>query len=215
VSCPLCTQRKARRACPALQQQICAVCCATKRLTEIACPPDCAYLASAREHPPAAAVRQQHRDAALVMRLVQDFNQRQSELLFVVARALISYEPPPFQSLNDADIAEAVSALAATSETAGRGVIYEHRAASGPGAHLASALRALLTEAGAYRDSAIERDLASALRRLEAILVETRTAESAQGAAVFLTFLRRILASPDATERPSSDADRAPRLIVS
>ncbi len=53
MTCPLCSQRKARRACPALGHQICAVCCGTKRLTQIPCPSDCVYLASAREHPPA------------------------------------------------------------------------------------------------------------------------------------------------------------------
>ena len=46
--CPLCGKRNARRACPALGHLICAVCCGTKRLTEIACPSDCGYLATAR-----------------------------------------------------------------------------------------------------------------------------------------------------------------------
>ena len=64
VVCPLCGERTARRGCPALGQQICAVCCGTKRLIEIALPGDCVYLASAREHPPAVAVRQQQRDVA-------------------------------------------------------------------------------------------------------------------------------------------------------
>src|ERR1700704_4766830 len=57
VVCPLCGQRKARRGCPALDKQICAVCCGTKRLVQIECPPDCAYLAVAREHRPPAAAR--------------------------------------------------------------------------------------------------------------------------------------------------------------
>src|SRR4029079_6022625 len=52
VICPLCGVRRARRGCPALGKQICAVCCGTKRLVEIQCPSDCAYLATAREHPP-------------------------------------------------------------------------------------------------------------------------------------------------------------------
>ena len=51
MSCPLCHTRKPRRACPALNQTICAVCCGTKRLIEIQCPDDCVYLTSAREHP--------------------------------------------------------------------------------------------------------------------------------------------------------------------
>ena len=160
-------------------------------------------------------MRQQHRDAALVMRLLEDFNQRQSELLFAVARALVSYEPPPFQSVTDADIADAVSALAATSETAGRGVIYEHRPSSGPAAHLAVALKAQLTEAGAYRDSTTERDLVLALRRLEATFADMRPTQSVPDTSAFRAFLRRIFATPRADERPSRQEDRASRLIVS
>jgi len=214
VLCPLCNQRKARRGCPALHQQICAVCCATKRLSEIACPADCAYLASAREHPPAAAVRQQQRDATLVMRLLQDFNQRQAELLFAVARAIIRYEPPPFQALNDDDIAQAAASLAATSETAGRGLIYEHRPSSGAATHLAAALKTLLTEVGAYRDSSVERDLASALRRIESTITELRATGSGESSA-FRTFLTRILKAADPRDGPPVEETPAPRLIVS
>src|SRR5207247_6809666 len=45
VLCPLCGTRRARRGCPALSQQICAICCGTKRLVQIQCPSDCTWLA--------------------------------------------------------------------------------------------------------------------------------------------------------------------------
>lgn len=160
------------------------------------------------------AVRQQHHDAALVVRLWRDFNQRQTEMLFAVAGALVRYEPPPLQSLTDADVAEAVSALAATSETAGRGVIYEHRPVSGPAAHLAAALKALLTEAGAYRDSSIERDLATALRRIESTVGEMRATQDLEPAA-FVASLTRIVTAARTDERSGDEATAAPRLIVS
>ncbi|MCK7478268.1 MAG: hypothetical protein M0C28_13315 [Candidatus Moduliflexus flocculans] len=38
MDCPLCRQRAARRRCPALDRDICAVCCGTKRLAEIRLP---------------------------------------------------------------------------------------------------------------------------------------------------------------------------------
>src|SRR5437867_2016399 len=75
--CPLCGQRKARRGCPALNQTICAVCCGTKRITEIACPADCGYLASAREHPAAVVRRQHERDLMAVLPTVRDLSARQ------------------------------------------------------------------------------------------------------------------------------------------
>ena len=64
-------------------------------------------------------------------------------------------------------MAEAAAALAATFETAARGVIYEHRPASLPAERLATALKPVLAEAGKGSASAFERDAAVVLRRLE------------------------------------------------
>src|SRR5438093_4009140 len=112
VLCPLCGQRKARRACPALGKQICAVCCGTKRLVQIQCPPDCAYLATARDHPPAATVRQQQRDLGLLVQFMRDLSERQSQLFFVVNSFLVGYRPAELQPLVDDDVAEAAAAQA-------------------------------------------------------------------------------------------------------
>jgi len=43
AACVYCRQRKGKRACPALQGAICAVCCGTHRGSAIACPSDCVY----------------------------------------------------------------------------------------------------------------------------------------------------------------------------
>ena len=40
----LCAANEAKTALPGSVQDICAVCCGTKRLVEIACPPTCIYL---------------------------------------------------------------------------------------------------------------------------------------------------------------------------
>jgi hypothetical protein len=207
VICPLCRQRKARRGCPALGYQICAVCCGTKRLTEIRCPGDCPYLASAREHPPAATVRQQQRDLGSMLQLVQDFNERQSQLFVLVATFLLRYEPPEFHALLDADISEAAHALASTFETASRGVIYEHRPQSLPAERLAVALKPVLIEAGQRGGSAFERDVA---------VVLTRIADGARNSgsrAGFLEMLRRVMRT-DRKDPEQSEASDAPRLIV-
>ena len=170
--CRLCGQRRARRACPALAHEICAVCCGTKRQVEIQCPSDCAYLATARDHPAATVIRQQQRDVELAMQVVRDFNERQSQIFFLVTTFVVQYRPPDLhslggQSLMDEDVAEAAAALAATFETATRGVIYEHHAASAAGARLAAALKPVLTEAGQHDGTPFQHDAAVVLRRLE------------------------------------------------
>ena len=146
MTCPLCGQRKARRECPALQQKICTICCGSKRLTEIACPSDCVYLTSAREHPAAAVRRQQERDVAILLPTIRHLTERQYQLFFLFQSAIARHTPDGFARLVDADVADAAAALASTLETAAKGVIYEHAAQSVPGRALVIVLNALLEE---------------------------------------------------------------------
>ena len=216
VVCPLCGNRRARRGCPAVGQQICAVCCGTKRLVEINCPSDCVWLASAREHPPAVAVRQQQRDRALLMPLMLDFTERQAELFFLVASFIVRYEPPEFQPLFDEDVEEGVGALASTFETAARGVIYDHRASSLPAERLSSALKPALAEMGRRFGTAFERDAAGVLRRIATLAHDVRAQEPANRRA-FLELLRRIVTAfpePEDAKAAGGEEPPPPSLIV-
>jgi hypothetical protein len=220
VVCPLCGTRRARRGCPALGQQICAVCCGTKRLVQIQCPSDCAWLVSAREHPPAVAVRQQQRDIGLLVQFMRDFSQRQSQLFLLINTFLVQYEPGDLLSLIDADVAEATAALAATFETAARGVIYEHRPASLPAERLTSALKSVLAEAGHGGGSAFERDVAVVLRRVAEAVSDVRALDQDNRRA-FLDLLGRVItktmgAGGSGKDGEDAEAERpeASRLIV-
>jgi hypothetical protein len=196
--CPLCGTRRGRRSCPAVGQQICAVCCGTKRLVQIQCPADCAYLASAREHPAAVVVRQQHSDVSRIAESIRDFSERQSELCFLIATTLVGdggrLEPPSLlssvgtevpsdlrprllQSLVDDDVADAMDAMAGTLETASRGVIYDHRPASLPAERLVVMLKPIVTEAGRGLGSSFERDAAAVMRRIADVTRDTRAAD--------------------------------------
>jgi len=218
MNCPLCGTRRARRSCPALGQQICPVCCGTKRLVEIPCPADCGYLASAREHPASVVVRQQHRDVAFVAHAVRDFSDRQAELFFLVATTLAKHEPAALQPLFDDDVVDAMTALAGTFETSSRGVIYEHRATSLPAERLVAALKPLVTEAGRGLGSSFERDAASVLRRIAEAAREARAGDPSNRRA-FLDVLGRVLARTGTPASAAEGADPAPpgetpRLIV-
>jgi hypothetical protein len=210
VVCPLCGTRRARRGCPALDKQICAVCCGTKRLVQISCPGDCTWLLSAREHPPATAVRQQQRDVGLLVRIMRDFSERQSQLFFLIATFLARYEAPELRTPLDADVAEAMGSLAATFETASRGLIYDHRPASVLAERLTAALKPVLTEAGQGGGSAFERDAAVVLRRVEEAVDDVRATDQANRRA-FLELLRRVITMPDTPRDAPPDPSR---LIV-
>jgi hypothetical protein len=213
VLCPLCRQRKARRACPALGHTICAVCCGTKRQVEIRCPADCVYLASAREHPAASALRRQRRDVDTIVHLMRDLNERQSQLFFLVTAFLLRYTPPELHTLIDEDVADAMAALAATLETSARGVIYEHRPASLAGERLAAALKPLLDEAGRSGGTSFERDAAVVLRRIEEAAKEARASEPDNRRAL-VDALGRVIRRDEAAGGPAPAGPDAPRLIV-
>ena len=168
------------------------MCCGTKRLVDIACPADCVWLASARDHPAAVIVRQQQRDLELLVQFMRDFNRRQSQLFFLVNSFVNEYQPEQLHALNDADVAEAVDALAATYETAARGVIYEHRPQSLPAERLAVAMKPLLAEAGKGQGTPFERDAAVVLRSIGAAVREVAKQARANQRA-YVELLRRVM----------------------
>ena len=186
------------------------MCCGTKRLVEIQCPSDCVYLATAREHPPAAILRRHQRDVELLVRFMRDLNERQSQLFFLIAAFLLRYHPSELQPLIDDDVIEATAALAATFETASRGVIYEHRPASPPAERLATALKPLLAKAGQNGGTPFERDAAVVLRRIEEAACEAHAIDRDNRRA-FLDLLGRVIPKSDEPEPPPA---ASPRLIV-
>jgi hypothetical protein len=167
MACPLCDQRKPRRECPALGRTICSVCCGTKRLVEIDCPADCAHLSTAREHPASVVRRRHERDVAQLLPTIQHLTERQHQLFFLFHMVVAGHKPEGFARVVDADIAEAAQSVAATLETAQRGVIYEHAPQSMLAQRLAAELKGALE--GARKDGATiyDGEAAVALRAIE------------------------------------------------
>ena len=143
---------------------------------------------------------------------MRDFNQRQSQLFFLIATFLARYEPPELQPLIDDDVREAAAALAATFETASRGVIYEHRPASLSAERLMSTLKPLLAEAGKGAGSSFERDAAVVLRRVEEAARDARALEP-DNRRVLLDAIGRVISKTPADEG-AAEATSEPRLIV-
>lgn len=217
MTCPLCGVRRARRSCPALGHAICSLCCGTKRLTEIRCPSDCVYLATAREHPPAATVRQQQQDSARLIQAMRDLSREQSRLFLSVNAFVSQYQAPDIERPIDADIAEAAGALASTYETATRGVIYNHRPSSRQAERLVAALKPVLDEAGGAGGTSFQRDAALVLRRTEESARGPATAHAETGRRDYLDLLSRVFRprSPeDPRDQRAAPGDDEPRLIV-
>jgi hypothetical protein len=219
-TCPLCGVRKAKRACPGVGHEICAVCCGTKRLTEIACPPDCPYLTAARAHPAAVVQRQQERDMAFVLPRISDLTQMQYRLFLFVQAMVLQHAKSAVPPILDSDVAEAAATVAKTIETARSGIIYEHQATGIPAQRLATelgkAVMDIARRAGAEA-SRVERDAALALRRIE------RLAREAAGEATdvdrpkgsWLALAERMMGPAAVADAPAEmPAKDEPRIII-
>jgi hypothetical protein len=212
--CPLCGQRKAKRACPALGKQICAVCCGTKRLVEISCTPDCGYLTSARHHPPAVVQRQQEHDRSLLLPALAGMSERQARLFLMFAATVARHRADSLQKLVDADISQAAEALAATLETSGRGIVYEHQPSSLPAARLLADFKALLDDLAKSGGGGpgIDRDAAIALRRMEQAARQVSAADP--NGSAFQQLISRMLAPPPDAQQEAPPETPASSIIL-
>ena len=217
--CPLCRTRKAKRACPALDQSICAVCCGTKRLTEINCPSTCTYLSASRSHPPAVVQRRQEKDLRFLLPLLAELSDQQYRLLLFFQGLIVQHAASAVPSLIDSDVAEGTAALAATLETAGKGIIYQHQAASLPAQRLVTRLEAafkeLVNQAGSAA-AALERDAAIALRRISNAANDARKGLPGDEEPIYVKLLGRLMsAAPGAAaEAESGEPEAGGRLII-
>ena len=214
MPCPLCRQGHARRQCPALGRTICAVCCGSKRLVEINCLPDCGYLAAAQAHPPASVRRQQERDLGFVMAMRDGLSAAQSDLFLALLSFVAGLHADPLLNLQDDDVAEGAGALAATYETADRGLIYEHRPRSLVAQRFVTDAKTFLASLVADADAAttrrLERDAAVVLRHLESGARGARTVID-DGPATALGIVGRFMAAARANRRTDGEAGR-PRV---
>jgi len=212
--CPVCRDRRPKRSCPALQQTICTVCCATKRLVEINCPADCVYLSSAKAHPPAVVQRRQERDVGFLLPLVSDLTETQYRLVVLFQSITVKHAEQAVPPLLDVDIAEGAAAAAATLETARKGIIYEHQAVSVPAQRLTDEYARIVGELikqNPSQQGRIERDAAAALRKLEAGARTAQKVLAGDEAPVYLKVLGRVFAAtPAGGEPPRSGLITAP-----
>jgi hypothetical protein len=211
--CPQCGQRKARRTCPAIGQMICSICCGTKRLVEIDCPTGCVHLASSREHPAAVVRRQQEHDVTTLMPTVRHLTERQHQLFFLFQSLIVRHQPEGFARLVDADVAEAAGKVAATLETAARGVIYEHVAASVSAKRLAGEMTAMLAQMREQGATVYDGEAAIALRAIEQGARET--GGEGRGDTAYLDLIARLLqVNRTASARAAHGPDPASSLIL-
>ena len=143
-------------------------------------------------------LRQRERDLPVLASLLNGLNERQGDLLALFAshlrRARVGAIPP----LRDEDVREAAAALAATLETAARGIVYEHQPASVPAMRLMRGWQETLAEIERRGGQGLRPTVvAPVLRRLEELAREVVNTLGPGPDGIpqtsFLDFLDRVL----------------------
>src|SRR5579875_3054016 len=88
VVCKICGKRRARRACPAVQGDICTICCGTEREVSLSCPIGCEYLQEAHVHEKPVPIADDQISYAEV-KVTEDFIRDHEELLLFSVYSLV------------------------------------------------------------------------------------------------------------------------------
>jgi hypothetical protein len=171
--CKICGQRRAKRACPAVQGNICSICCGTEREVSLACPLECEYLREAhrREKPiPVDPKDIADRD----IEVSEEFIRSHEELLLFCVYSLVQGALRTSGAV-DSDVLEALAALVKTYKTSEAGLFYETR----PENALAAAVQRVFSDSLAdYQKIKEEQEQEAPARNAELLTM--------------LVFLRRI-----------------------
>lgn len=101
------------------------------------------------------------------MATIGRLSEQQLQLFFLMQSMMLSYKPDGLARVTDADVVAATGALAASLETASKGVIFEETLASAPAEGLRKALKPMIEELGKGAGSRAEREIAVVLRSIE------------------------------------------------
>jgi hypothetical protein len=187
---------------------ICSHCCGTKRRVQIACPDDCSYLSGAHAGSWDGRETERQRDARRLTPFLESLTEDQGRI-FLMALVGVTSLRARHPNLHDRLLQDAVVALRKTTETRGRGVLYEHRPDDLRAVGLVADLRGLFEAKDAEGQVAApaDSDLGPVLAALEGALEASPKANA--GPCAFIETATRVAA--DLGVRP---APPRPTLIL-
>ena len=142
---------------------------------------------------------------------IRHLTERQYQLFFLLHTLIARHKPQGLTRLVDSDITEAAAALAATLETAARGVIYEHTPQSPPAQALVREIKALLAQMREQGATVYDREAAIVLRAIEQGAREIKTPD--EGDTAYLDLIARLLQVTDSPQSPRAAAPASTLIL--
>lgn len=133
---------------------------------------------------------------------IRHLTERQYQLFFLLHTLIARHKPQGLTRLVDSDIVEAAAALAATLETAARGVIYEHTPQSPPAQTLAAEMKAMLAQMREQGATVYDRETAIVLRAIEQGARDVKAPD--EGDAAYLDLIARLLQLTESAQSPKT-----------
>ncbi|MFL6352970.1 MAG: hypothetical protein ACJ74Z_14125 [Bryobacteraceae bacterium] len=166
ILCKICGKRRARRACPAVAGDICALCCGTEREVTLTCPLECEYLNEAhRREKPVSLPNAQLANSDITVS--EEFIRSHEEFLLFCIYSLVQAALRT-QGAVDSDVIDCLEALIQTHRTLESGLYYETRAQNRIAADIQRSFEASLAE---YQKLRTEREHLSAVRNVEILAI--------------------------------------------
>ena len=140
---------------------------------------------------------------------IRHLTERQYQLFFLFHTLIARHKPQGFARLLDSDIADAAGSLAATLETAARGVIYEHEPQAPAARALSGEMKAILAEMREQGTVVYDTETAIVLRAIEQGAKALK--EPGEGDAAYMDLLARLL---QLTATPQSTTDAPTGTLI-
>jgi hypothetical protein len=210
VLCKICGKRRAKRFCPAVNGEICPVCCGTEREVSLSCPLECEYLQEGHRREKPVAVSEKEL-AYPEIRITEEFVREHEELLLFCVYSLVQAALRTPGAI-DADVMSALEALIQTHRTLESGLVYQTRAENAIAAAVQAGFTASLAN---YQKLREEREGLSQARNAEILAVLVFLYRVGQGnqngrprGRMFLDLLRHMTPEQEQVD------ERAPSIIL-
>ena len=144
--------------------------------------------------------------------IIQTFTQQQYQIFLFLLLTIHRFRSKSSVRLLDEDIVEAANALAATLETASKGIIYEHRPTSLPAQNLTAELAKALKDLNERAERSLDGDSTIALRGIKRAASDAQTTLS-EGETSCLDWLDRLASNFEVSPQHGPLPDQTPELI--